>query len=159
MSKQYVIFTLSDKNFAIKIDQIIEIINFNNVFKVPNTPPYIEGLINLRDTIYTILNLKEMLSLHKQETDFNKDDWYQEESKILLININSRLIGIIVDSVDKIMVLESEKILPPSEFDSQFDSCYLEGIAKMENDNLLLLLDANALIKKIIDKQINCSVW
>ncbi|NLI58724.1 MAG: purine-binding chemotaxis protein CheW [Clostridium sp.] len=158
MYNQYVVFILDDKNFAIKIEHVIEIINFHEVFKIPNSPPYIEGLINLRDTIYTILNLREMLNLPEKALDLSDKEWDEEKPKILLVNINSKLIGLMVDSVDKIMVLEDEKIVPPSEFDFQFDSSFLEGIGKMENDKLLLLLDADELVKKIIEKQINCHV-
>ncbi|HHX18310.1 MAG TPA: purine-binding chemotaxis protein CheW [Clostridium sp.] len=158
MSKQCVVFKLDDKNFAIKIDNVIEIINFHEVFKIPNTPLYIEGLINLRGTIYTILNLREMLNLPEKVLDLSDKDWHEEKPKILLVDINSKLIGLIVDSVDKILILEDEKIISPSEFDSQFDSSFLEGIAKMENDKLLLLLDPDSLVKKVIDKQMNCPV-
>jgi purine-binding chemotaxis protein CheW len=156
--KQYVVFILDDKNFALKIDHVTEIINFHEVFKIPNSPAYIEGLINLRGTIYTILNLREILNLPVKNQNLNDNDWHEEKPKILLLSIQSKLIGLIVDSVDKIQVLEDEKIVSPSEFDSQFDSSCLEGIAKMENDKLLLLIDPDALVKKVIDNQINCHV-
>lgn len=157
MSKQYAIFKLDDKNFAIKIDHIIEIINFNGVFKIPNTPLYIEGLINLRDTIYTILNLREILNLNEKETISDDEDWHEESPKILLVDINSKLIGLIVDSVDNIILLEDEKIVSASEHKFQFDSSYLEGIAKMKDENMLLLLDVDTIVQKVIDKQINSS--
>ncbi|HOA97976.1 MAG TPA: chemotaxis protein CheW [Acetivibrio saccincola] len=157
-NNQYVVFKLDDNSLAIRIDYVIEIINYHEIFKIPNSPPYIEGLINLRDTIYTILNLREMLNMPKKDLNLSDKDWDEEKPKILLVNINSKLIGLIVDSVDKILILEDEKIVSPSEFDSQFDRSFLEGIAKMENDKPLLLLDPDALVKKVIDKQINCPV-
>jgi len=104
------------------------------------------------------LNLREMLNMPKKDLNLSDKDWDEEKPKILLVNINSKLIGLIVDSVDKILILEDEKIVSPSEFDSQFDRSFLEGIAKMENDKPLLLLDPDALVKKVIDKQINCPV-
>ena len=94
-----------------------------------------------------------MLNLPEKALDLSDKEWDEEKPKILLVNINSKLIGLMVDSVDKIMVLEDEKIVPPSEFDFQFDSSFLEGIGKMENDKLLLLLDADELVKKIIENK------
>ncbi|MDQ2086286.1 chemotaxis protein CheW [Herbivorax sp. ANBcel31] len=156
MSDQYVVFNLNNISFGIKINHVTEIINIHEVFKVPNTPLCIEGLINLRDKVYTILNLREMFNLPKK--NLNNEECGNENSKILLVNINSKFVGLIVDSVNEIKIIESEKIMSPSEFESQFDSSFLEGIAKINDSQLLLLLDLDMLLNKVIDKQVHCTV-
>jgi len=62
VSQQYVIFKLNDKYFGVNIAHVMEIIWPQKVFKVPDTPPYVEGLINVRGKVFALLNLKKIPS-------------------------------------------------------------------------------------------------
>ena len=97
-----------------------------------------------------------MLNLPEKALDLSDKEWDEEKPKILLVNINSKLIGLMVDSVDKIMVLEDEKLYHRLNLTFNLIQASWRH-SKMENDKLLLLLDADELVK-IIEKQINCHV-
>ncbi|MFZ5990023.1 MAG: chemotaxis protein CheW [Bacillota bacterium] len=140
MSQQYVIFKLDNEYFGIEISHVMEIICLQEVFKVPDTPQYVEGLINLRGKVYTIFNLRKRFNLPQVNT--GKDD-----HKILIINVNSTSLGFIVDSVDEIKSIESENIEPSPESVSKFDKKYISGAVNIE-DKLIFLLDLETLIKE-----------
>ena len=83
--QQLVKFSVADQNFGISINQIFQIIKPQEVFKVPNTPPFIEGLINLRGKVLTIFDLRKRFSLPEKPHD--------ENTKVLIINMNDMLLG------------------------------------------------------------------
>lgn len=144
MPQQFVIFNLNDEYFGVSIDHIIEIIRLQEVFKVPNTPPYIEGLINLRGKVFTLLNLRKKFEFPEKE--LNKED-----SKILIIETNSKSFGFIVDAVDEIVKIEDEEIQPPPESTTTLDKKYIKGSAKVQKQ-LILLLDLEMLVSECQEK-------
>jgi purine-binding chemotaxis protein CheW len=131
-TQQLVKFNIADETFGIEITQIHQIIKPQEVFKVPNTPPFIEGLINLRGRVLTIFNLRRRFGLPDKEND--------ENTKILIINMNDLLLGFTVDSVTEIVRVNEEDIedTPPSL--KTFDKRFLSGVGKI-GDKLILLLN------------------
>src|SRR5690554_5858174 len=93
--RQFVKFSVGGEEFGVSIHQVREIIKLQNMFKVPNTPPFIEGLINLRGNVLTVFNLRKRLGMENQE--------YDENSKIIIVNINDVLAGFTVDMVTEII--------------------------------------------------------
>jgi|LSQX01.2.fsa_nt_gb purine-binding chemotaxis protein CheW len=132
MSKQYVIFQLDNEFFGVEISLVLEIINPQEIFKVPNTPKYIEGLINLRGKVFTLFNLKEKLNLYSKNTGI-------EEIKILLISLDSMNFGFIVDTVNQIALISDESINTSPDCISQYDSNYFTGLAEVEGKKTYLL--------------------
>lgn len=143
MSSQYVVFKLNDERFAVEIERVLEIIHTQSVFKVPNSPPYIDGLINLRGKVYSLFNLRKKFDLPSIDTNV-------QDSKVLIVNIGSTYIGMSVDAVDEIIQIENNAIeeTPPTLANKA--KSFIRAVAKV-NDNLVLLLNLEALIESPAD--------
>jgi len=130
--RQFVKFLVGNEVFGVDINQTREIIKLQEMLKVPNTPPYIEGLINLRGKVLTIFNLRKRLGFPESEFD--------ENCKIIIVNYNDMDIGFTVDLVSEILRVPESSVenTPPSV--SGIDNRFLSGVAKV-NDKLILLLD------------------
>jgi purine-binding chemotaxis protein CheW len=136
-SKQLVVFTLNGEDFGIEITQVNEIIRPIETYKVPNTPEYIEGLINLRGKVHTVVNLRKRFNLPSLEST--------ENQKIIIANVGSSIVGFIVDEVKEIVRIEEENIeSTPSDL-TGLKRRYIDGIAKA-GESIILLLDLNAAI-------------
>ena len=143
MSSQYVVFKLNDERFAVEIERVLEIIHTQSVFKVPNSPPYIDGLINLRGKVYTLFNLRKKFDLPSIDAN-------AENTKVLIVNINSTYIGISVDTVDEIIQIENSSIEEPPPTLANNAKNFINGVAKI-NDKLVLLLNLDTLIESQAD--------
>lgn len=143
MSSQYVVFKLNNERFAVEIERVLEIIHTQAVFKVPNAPDYIDGLINLRGKVYTLFNLRKKFQLPSIDATL-------EGSKVLIVNIGSTYIGMSVDAVDEIIQIENDSIekTPPTLANNAKN--YIRSVAKV-NDNLVLLLNLESLIESPTD--------
>jgi purine-binding chemotaxis protein CheW len=135
--QQLVKFHIADEAFGIGIKQIFQILKPQEVFKVPNTPPFIEGLINLRGKVMTVFNLRKRFNMPEKEND--------EDTKILVIRMDDYLFGFTVDSVSEIVRVQDEDIVetPPSLIN--FDKRFLSGVAKV-GEKLILLLDLEKIL-------------
>ncbi len=130
--KQFVIFKINNESMGIEIQNVNSIEKYSSMYKVPDTPDFIEGLINLRDKVYTVFNLRKKFSLPDKEAD--------GDTKIVIINFNNTMAGFIVDEVTEIIHVEEENLesLPDSISGSRRK--YLTGIAK-KGEKIILLLD------------------
>lgn len=135
--QQLVKFHIADEVFGIEIRQIFKILKPQEIFKVPNTPPFIEGLINLRGKVLTVFNLRKRFNMPEKEND--------ENTKILIINHNDLLLGFTVDSVSEIVRVPDEDFVEtPPELRS-FDRRFLAGVAKV-GEKLVLLLNLDKVL-------------
>jgi len=149
--RQFVKFSVGDEEFGVDITQTREIIKLQDVLKVPNTPPYIEGLTNLRGKVLTVFNLRKRLGFYDRDFD--------ENSKIIIVNYNEMDIGFTVDLVSEILRIPEDNVESTPPAISGIDRKFLSGVAKV-NDKLILLLDLkNVLtpdeeenIKKFVEK-------
>ncbi len=129
--QQLVKFYIDDDAFGIEIKQIFQILKPQEVFKVPNTPPFIEGLINLRGKVMTVFNLRKRFNLPEKENDDN--------TKVLIIRMDDYLLGFTVDSVSEIVRVQEEDIVETPPTLTNFDKRFLSGVAKVEEKLILLL--------------------
>ncbi|HBR01247.1 MAG TPA: chemotaxis protein CheW [Ruminiclostridium sp.] len=143
--QQLIKFHVGDEAFGIEITQIYQILKPQEIFKVPNTPPFIEGLLNLRGTVLTVFNLRKRFNMPDREND--------ENTRIITVNVNDYLLGFIVDSVTEIVRVPDEEIesTPPSLVN--FDRRFLSGVAKVE-DKLILLLNLKEILTPDEEKQV-----
>lgn len=134
---QYVVFNLDDENFAVDITKIKEIINIGMISKVPDVPDFIEGIINMRGNIYAVINLRNKFHFQKKQFD--------ENTKILLVNVNGMMVGIIVDGVTEIIKVEEEDIDNTPQVISNVSGDFIQGVVKKEKD-IAMLLDVDKVI-------------
>lgn len=137
--KQFFVFSLCGQKYAIDISRIVQIINPSEIYKIPDTPDYVEGLINLRGTVYTIFNLKKKLGI---------DASVQENtSKIIIISTKSANVGLTVDDVNEITTFSDEDFVNDEELMPDCDSKYISDIAK-KDDKVIFILNLDQIVSK-----------
>jgi purine-binding chemotaxis protein CheW len=136
-SRQLVVFAIGEEEFGIDIEHVNSIEKMLELFKIPNTPDYIEGLVNLRGKVHTVFNLRKRFRMPCPD--------FTENTKIIMSNTSASVIGIIVDEVKKIIkVDESEFEATPKALSNLRDK-FLSGIVKAE-DRVIMLLDVEKIV-------------
>jgi purine-binding chemotaxis protein CheW len=136
-SRQLVVFAIGEEEFGIDIEHVNSIEKMLELFKIPNTPDYIEGLVNLRGKVHTVFNLRKRFRMPCPD--------FTENTKIIMANTSASVIGIIVDEVKKIIkVDESEFEATPKALSNLRDK-FLSGIVKAE-DRVIMLLDVEKIV-------------
>jgi purine-binding chemotaxis protein CheW len=118
-----------------------EIIRSTPITLVPNSPEFIEGVINLRGSIIPIIDLRKRLNLHKDNHHFsNNDTW------IIILDVEGRITGFIVDKVTQVLKIQHDSIeLPPEIVTAGLKSQYIKGVCKVD-ERLMILLDFNRIL-------------
>jgi purine-binding chemotaxis protein CheW len=134
---QLVSFELDGEEYGIDVLTVREIIRMPSITKMPNTPDYVDGIINLRGTVVPIISLRKRFSLMDQDHDRN--------SRILVMEVGDSLTGFIVDAVAEVIRISSAEIQPPPSITQ--GSTALECITGVINhaERLLIALDLNRL--------------
>lgn len=136
-NEQIVVFKLQKHEFGIDIKKVLEILNYEPVRPVPEVPSYVEGIINVRGTIYPIFDLSKRLNIGINEE--------KENSKFILLQLQENRVGFLVDSVAEIFSIEPECVEePPTMLDKNHVNC-IEKIVNQE-DRMIIVLDVNAII-------------
>jgi purine-binding chemotaxis protein CheW len=129
---QLVSFRLGDETFGVEITKVREIILMCEITQVPQSPPYVKGLINLRSTVIPVVDLRSLFGLSETKLD--------SESRIMVMQVGVRTIGIIVDAVDEVLRISKKDIAPPPPTVAGLGQDYLTGLVRLESE-LLILLD------------------
>ena len=139
-STNLVTFRLGSGEYAIDIMQAKEIIKMEKITLIPNAPDFVEGVINLRGNIIPIIDLKKRFNLEETEGDKN--------TGIIIVKIEDVDMGIIIDSISKVVSISNSDIQPPppmlSPMLSGIGQKYIKGVGKLE-DKLLVVLDLEKL--------------
>jgi len=134
---QLVSFNLGQEEYAVDILNVQEINRLVDITSMPNSPFYMEGVINLRGKVIPVINLRKKFGLENREMD--------SHSRIIVVNVG-KTIGLIVDSVSEVLRLSSDTVEPaPEMIISKCSSEYIKGVGKLE-DRLLILLDIEKLL-------------
>lgn len=139
---QLVSFCLSGEEYGIDILSVQEINRMLPLTRVPNAPATVEGIINLRGKVIPVMNLRKKFSLGEKEAD--------KDTRIIVVNVEKRTIGIIVDSVSEVLRLQSDKVQPSPSLVSNKQSEYIKGIGKV-GERLLILLDLSQVFNEELD--------
>ncbi len=130
---QLVSFNLDREEYGVHVLKVREIIRITNVTRVPNTPFYVEGVINLRGKVIPIISLRKKFSLPEVEND--------KQTRIIVMDVDGELMGFIVDSVSEVIRITSSEIQPPPVVvNGGVDQEYLSGVINRA-DRLLVLLE------------------
>lgn len=134
---QLVSFRLAQEEYGVEITKVQEIILMGEITRVPQTPDYIKGLINLRSTVIPIVDLRLRFGLAQEAAS--------DETRIMVVNVAGKTIGIIVDAVSEVLRISKEQIAPPPPTVAGLGREYLTGLVKLEN-RLLILLDIDKIL-------------
>lgn len=134
---QYLTFTLGDEHYGVEILRVQEIKGYTAVTRIPNTPGYIKGVLNLRGTIVPIIDLRTKFSMEQVE--------YSKVTVIIVLEVKGRTMGIIVDAVSDVLNIPSKDVQPAPDFGHAVDVSFLSGIGK-SGDKLVALLDIDKVL-------------
>ncbi|MBC7341668.1 MAG: chemotaxis protein CheW [Clostridia bacterium] len=139
LEEQLVVFQLAGETYGVNISSVHEIIRMQEITKVPRTPDFVEGVINLRGRIIPVIDLRKRFNLPLQEKT--------QSSRIIVIEMDSVTVGMIVDSVSEVIRLPLDQIEPAPPMVGGVDAAYLRGVGKREK-GLIVLLDLNQVLKR-----------
>lgn len=134
--QQLVTFRLGEEEYGVDILKVHEIDRMMDITEVPNAPPSIEGVINLRGKVIPVINLRKKFHLPEREAD--------GRTKIVVVDIGTSA-GMIVDSVSEVLRISSDIVEPPPPMTAGASSEYIRGVGKLK-DRLLILLDIEKLL-------------
>ncbi|MCG2710867.1 MAG: chemotaxis protein CheW [Candidatus Omnitrophica bacterium] len=135
---QLVVFKIGDEEFGVEINQVREIVKLVSITRMPKAPVFIEGVVNLRGQIITVIDLAKRLDLPSA----GKTD----STRIMVVEVGEDTVGMIVDSVSEVLRLSADNIEDtPSFIETEVHERYLRGVGKSE-DRLLILLDLNEVL-------------
>jgi purine-binding chemotaxis protein CheW len=137
---QLVSFNLDQEEYGVYVLKVREIIRMSNVTRVPNTPYYVEGVINLRGKVIPIISLRKKFSLPEVEND--------KQTRIIVMDVDGELMGFIVDAVSEVIRISSGEIQPPpAVVNGGMEQEYLSGVINRA-DRLLVLLELERVFSK-----------
>jgi purine-binding chemotaxis protein CheW len=134
---QYLTFTLGDEHYGVDILRVQEIKGYTTVTRIPNTPEYIKGVLNLRGTIVPIIDLRSKFGMPKID--------YTRFTVIVVLVIKDRVTGIIVDAVSDVLNIAAKDIQATPQFGGNVKVDFINGIGK-NGDKLVSLLDVDQIL-------------
>ncbi|MCC2643183.1 MAG: cheW [Nitrospira sp.] len=134
---QFVICRIGNEEFAVDVLSVQEINRIVEVTRVPKTPPYVEGVINLRGRIIPVLDLRKLFGLTGAKRTTN--------TRIVVVSVQARLVGLVVDSVEEVLRVPKSAIEPPPSVGTMAGAEFTQGVGRIE-DRLLILVDLNRLL-------------
>lgn len=134
---QIVTFKIGKEEFSVDILKVQEIIRVIEITRVPRSPRFVEGVINLRGKVIPVLDLRKRFGLKSIEKD--------KDTRIIVVESSGRTVGLIVDSVSEVLRLNASTVEPPPEIVGGVDSEYVEGVGKLE-DRLIILLNLDKVL-------------
>ncbi len=137
---QYLVFIVKAQEFGIQAMRVQEISALLETTEVPNAPPYIEGIMNLRGHLASVINFRKKFGFEPKE--------YDEDTRIIMTEHKRFPIGILVDSVEEVIKIPDEKVQKlPETTTTAMSEEYITGVGMMEG-RLIILLDADKVLTK-----------
>jgi purine-binding chemotaxis protein CheW len=136
-SREFLTFRLGHEDYAIDILTVQEIRMFEAVTKLPSTPDYIKGVINLRGVIAPVIDLRVKFGFEKAE--------YGPFTVLVVLRVSERLAAVVVDAVADVVALSDEQIKPAPELGTAVNIEYVMGLGTRA-EQMLILLDIEKLI-------------
>ena len=137
VGQEFLVFTLGDEEYGIDILKVQEIRGYDQVTRIANTPEFIKGVTNLRGVIVPIIDLRVKFA--------QLDVEYNENTVVIVLNLEHRVVGIVVDGVSDVLSLMQEQIRPAPEFAVTMSTEYLTGLGAL-GDRMLILVDIEKLL-------------
>ena len=139
---QYVIFALESTRFAASIHQVLRITPRLPMTRVPRAPEFLEGVINDHSQVVPVVDLRKRMSLAEAVAGAGVD---QERSRILILELEGQVLGLLVDTVLEVARIDGSIIKPPPPMVAQVNGVYLTGVAQID-DHVVLLLDLERIL-------------
>jgi purine-binding chemotaxis protein CheW len=135
--RELLTFTLGSEEYGIDILKVQEIRGYDAVTKIANAPDFIKGVINLRGIIVPIVDMRIKFNLGKVE--------YDQFTVVIILNVASRVVGIVVDGVSDVITLTPEQLKAAPEFSSTLDTQYITGLGTVD-ERMIIVVDIERLM-------------
>jgi len=136
-SRQIVVFRVGNEDYGLEIEKVQEVIRLKTIKKLPRSPHYILGVMNLRGNIIPVVGLREKFGLPSKENS--------EFSRIIVVIHRSRLVGIVVDEVSRVISINEENIEGNPDVIRDSTRALVRGVAKLE-DQVIILVELDYLV-------------
>ena len=136
-AREYLTFRLGREEYGIDILKVQEIRGYEAPTRIAHAPRFFKGVVNLRGTIVPIIDMRLKFNCAKAE--------YDSFTVVIILNLRSRVVGIVVDSVSDVLELPADSVRPAPEIDSTVDGEAILGLGAV-NDRMLILLDIERLM-------------
>ena len=142
-SNSYLTFKLGEEEFGAHVSQVLNILEMTKITQVPKTPEYMKGVINLRGTVLPVIDTRVKFGL--PETEYTNNTCIV----VMDLKLNGDIvnIGAIVDEVLSVIEIEENQIEPPPSIGNQYKSEFIYGMAKVE-ENFVMLLDMQKVLSR-----------
>jgi len=131
---QWVTYQLEEETYGINVMQVQEVLRITEIAPVPGAPTYVIGIINLRGNVVTVIDTRSRFGLMSKESD--------EQSRIIIVEVNGNVIGMLVDSVAEVVYLHQSEIDTPPSVSNDDSSRFIQGVCSRD-ENLLILVDVD----------------
>lgn len=134
---EYLTFILGDESYGIEILKVQEIRGYDSVTQIANTPAFVKGVVNLRGKIVPIVDLRIKFNLGEVE--------YNELTVVIILILNGRIVGVVVDGVSDVVALEGSQIGDVPSLVTSIGTQYILGLATLAG-RMLILVDIEQLM-------------
>ena len=135
---QLVSFHLGGEEYGLEILRVQEIIRMMDLTRVPNSPDFVEGVINLRGKVIPVIGLRQRFGMGSKEHD--------KQTRIVVVEVSGNVVGFVVDSVNEVLRIPADTVEPPPRL-TKLDREMVSGVGKLDN-RLLLMLDVEKLLSQ-----------
>jgi purine-binding chemotaxis protein CheW len=133
---QFLTFRLEEELFALDIEKVREVLDFTSITKVPRTPDYMRGVINLRGAVVPVLDLRLKFGMQQAEQTVN--------TCIIIVEVRmdgeTVVMGAMADAVQEVLDLEPEQVEPPPRIGAKLNTDFIRGMGK-HADQFIMILD------------------
>lgn len=135
-----IVFALGDEEYGVEVDRVRTIERMQPLTRVPKTPAFIKGVINLRGVVTPVIDLRGRFQLPESE--------YTENSRIIIVGVGELEVGMIVDAASDVIDVNTDEIEDPPEIVGGIKAKYLRGVAKVSEQRLLVMLNLEEVLNK-----------
>ena len=139
-TEQLVVMRLSDEDYGVEITHVREIIRMQNITEVPQVPPDVEGIINLRGSVIPVVDLRRRFKLGSSEDS--------AETRIVVVDAQEQTVGLVVDAVTEVITVEASAIEPVGNLAAAALSSDLRGIVNLP-EKLIILISLESLLSSV----------
>jgi len=140
-TRQYITFRLAKEEYAVNVAQVREVLEVPSITRVPGSPPYVRGVVNVRGQAIPVFDLRLRFGLPEVETSL--------QSRILVMEVvvdgELKVLGGIADSVHEVIDIEADDMIEPPKLASRGISDCIQGMAR-RGEGFIIILDANAIL-------------
>ncbi len=134
---QLISFSMGNEDYGVDIQTVKEVIRFKKITRLPKAPVFVKGVINLRGDIIPIIDLRERFGMEQKE--------YTDLTRVIVVEVDGRSIGTVVDSVSHVIRIEEGEIEPPPPCVGKISEEYIRGVGKV-GEKLVVLLNINKIL-------------